>query len=78
MPLEPELTGPELKKVGLRLSQRDVICPAFVIRVLELDWIILPEADRADVVGARGLFVESLIATAGTGEESLRVHWPSA
>src|SRR5690242_4302127 len=64
---KPLLGGTELCKVPARLVQRDDVRPTPVVGVIELDRIVLPEADGADVVSPGRLFLEGEKAAAGTG-----------
>jgi hypothetical protein len=49
------------------LVEADLVGPAVGVGLAELDAVVLPEADLADVVGAGRGLVEREVAAAGTG-----------
>jgi len=56
------LTCTEGNEILLRLPQGCLVCPTFIIRVVELNAIIFPKANGANAVRARRLSFESLVA----------------
>jgi hypothetical protein len=58
----------------LRLPEGQLVCPALVVRVIELHAIVFPEADGAKIVRAGRLLIERLIAATRARVFPVRGH----
>ena len=61
------LTSSKVLKVLLSLSKRNSICAAFVIRIVELNWIVFPFSHLTNAI-CPGLFFQCLKPTARAGQ----------
>jgi hypothetical protein len=73
--VEPRLADAVEAEVVPGLGEADLVRPALVVGVAELDVVVLPEADLADGVGPGGCFFEREKVAARTREATTEPSW---